>query len=332
MRSGGSIGIWIKDISSYASGGAALFGSCHINATANSEQGVLLYINSSGNFAFRVAGVKDGAVSRTDVTATASSDLRTDCSWHFLMGTFDVASGKLHFFIDGSQVGEADITIGSLESARCFAIAAVGTTAEVTTVERVNYGAGFNGFYAEATLWNKALSAEEVATLCTRRAHPWDDGLIGYWPLAKTSANIAQSAITRTNGSRPNALNYYRVTASDADFFNDPPTRFVASTEWIANNGYVQSAGATFQNPDEPATNATEAVATAVASSIAGENVYLMPGTHRISSQIDLTKANLTVTGKYLGYSGGEAVIIPRWKAIICGSKVCSDTSPLGFR
>lgn len=323
LASGGSIGIWVKNIDSYAGGGAAVFGSCHINATANSEQGVLLFVNSSGNFAFRVAGAKDGAVSLADITATDSSDLRTDGSWHFLLGTFDVSAGKSRFYIDGSQVGEADLSIDSLESARCFAVAAVGTTAEVTAVDRVNYGAGFNGLYAEATLWDKSLSAEEVATLHTRRAYPWDDGLIGYWPLAKTSANLAQNAPTRANGTRPNALNYYRVTATDDDFFDDPPTRFVASAEWVGEKGYTQVTGATFQNPDEPATNATEAVAAAVSSSIAGETVYLMPGTHLISSSIALAKANLTVTGKYGDYAGGEVVMDAQG---LCRHFTCSSS------
>ncbi len=323
LASGGSIGIWVKNVSSYASGGAAVFGSCHINANAYSEQGLLLLINSAGNFAFRVAGTKDGVVSLANIIAPDSSDLRTDGSWHFLMGTFDVATGKSRFYIDGTQVGEADLSIDSLESARCFAVAAVGTTAEVTAVDRVNYGAGFNGLYAEATLWNKALSAEEIATLHTRRAYPWDDGLIGYWPLAKTPANLAQNAPTRADGTRPNALNYYRVAATDDNFFDDPPTRFVASAEWVGEKGYTQVTGATFQNPDEPATNATEAVAAAVSSSIAGETVYLMPGTHLISSSIALAKANLTVTGKYGDYAGGEVVMDAQG---LCRHFTCSSS------
>ena len=313
LTSGGSIGIWVKSISSFNSTGVPIFGSCL--RSGNSEQGILLSLNTTGAFVFKVAGSKDGAVN--SVIAAASQDLsdsiRNDGKWHFLLGTFDIASGKLRFYIDGDLVSEKAISLDTLVSARCFTVNAVGKTSELTASatssdadNKDNNGdIGFLGFYAEATLWNKALSAEEVAALCTRRAYPWDDGLIGYWPLAKTTANLAENATTRNDGSRPNALCYYRQTATDADFFDDPPTRFVASAEWVSEKGYTQVAGATFQNPDEPATNATEAVAAAASS----ETVYLMPGTHLISAQIDFTKANLTVTGRYGAFNSAEAII-----------------------
>ena len=304
FSSGGSIGIWVKNISDYANGGASVFGSCHVNTGTSNDQGILLYINSSGNFAFRVAGLKNGAIVRKNIEAENSSGSRIDDKWHFLLGTFDIQAGKARFYVDGEEVGWEDISIDSLVSARCFAVAKVGKPTESTSVAAETYG-GINGLYAEATLWNKALSADEVATLCTRRAYPWDDGQIGYWPLAKTSANLAQNATLRNDGSRPNALNYHRQTATDADFFDDPPARFVASAEWAEEKGYVQADGVTFNNPDEPATNATEAVAAASA----GETIFLMSGTHPIFAQIDIAKANLAVTGKYGGYDGGEAIV-----------------------
>ena len=111
--------------------------------------------------------------------------------------------------------------------------------------------------------------------------------------------------MTRADGSRPDALCFSRNAATDADFFDDPPTRFVASSEWVLSKGYVQAADATFQNPDAPATNATEAVT----GSSAGDTVWLMPGTHPISTHLELTKANLKVTGKYLDGDGGAAVL-----------------------
>ena len=304
----GSIGVWVKNVTEYSTATApsCLFGSCHVNTGTSNDQGLLLCIDySSGNFCFWVAGSKNGAVSRNSVVATGTSSKLNDGSWHFLLGTFDRTSGKMYFYVDGTAAGSADIDIDGLASARCFAIAGVGKKSESTATENEKYGAGFKGYYAEATLWNKALTSEEVATLYTRRAYPWDDGLIGYWPLAGTTANLAQNAVTRADGSRPNALCYYRSTVTDADFFDNPPTRFVASVEWVAEKGYVPPAGATFNNPDAPATNIAEAIATASADN----TIYLMPGTHRISEQVDITKANLTLTGKYLGFSGGEVVI-----------------------
>ena len=299
----GSIGIWIKNVTDYATT-ASVFGSCHVNTTTSNDQGLLLFINSSGNFGFRVAGSKDGAVARQGITAAGTSSLLNDGNWHFLFGTFDKTSGKMDFYIDGESAGSANIDIDGLASARCFAIAAVGKPTESTTAQKENYGAGFQGLYAEATLWNKALTAEEVAALHTRRAYPWEDGLIGYWPLSD-ERNLAQGAVKRADDSRPGALFYYPQTVDDAGFFDDPPNLFVASGDWVAANNYVQPADATFMSPDDPATN----IADAVSAAIAGNAIFLMPGTHSITSRIDITTANLTITGRYLGNDVGEAVV-----------------------
>ena len=305
LKSGGSIGIWVKNISAYGNEGAVIFGSCHINSGASNDQGLLLYINSSGNYSFRVAGNNSGEVVRYAVTADGSSVLLNDGSWHFLLGTFDVSSGKMSFYIDGKLVNAVDIDIVSLVSSRCFSVAAVGKTSESTEVGRVNYAVGFKGLYAEATVWNKALSADDVSELFNRRAYPWENGLIGYWPLSKTSRNLAMRPVSRNDGSIPNALNYYREMKEDPTFFADTPTRFVASAKWVEENGYVQSAAATFGAPYEPATNVTDAVS----SSVAGDIVYLMPGTHYISSSVNLQKKNLTITGKYQEWIGDGATI-----------------------
>ena len=123
--------------------------------------------------------------------------------------------------------------------------------------------------------------------------------------MAKNDGNLARNAALRNNGSRPLAKNLNMSSVVDEDFFDDPPTHFVASEEWVAANNYVQPAGATFTTPDDPATNVADAVSAAAASNI----VYLVPGTHSITSQVDITKANLTITGRYCGNDVGEAVI-----------------------
>ena len=128
LKSSGSIGIWVKNISAYGNEGAVIFGSCHINSGASNDQGLLLYINSSGNYSFRVAGDNSGEIVRYAVTADGSSVLLNDGSWHFLLGTFDVSSRKMSFYIDGKLVNAVDIDIVSLVSSRCFSVAAVGKT------------------------------------------------------------------------------------------------------------------------------------------------------------------------------------------------------------
>ena len=309
LTSGGSIGIWVKNISSYANNGAVVFGSCHINSGMSNDQGLLLNINSYGDFVFRVAGSKSGEVVRHAVTAEGSSVLLNDGSWHFLFGTFDVATGKMNFYVDGKLVNAVDIDIDGLVSSRCFTVAGIGKKAESANVEKENYAAGFKGLYAEVTVWSKALTADYVSELFKRRAYPWDDGLVGYWPLAKNSRNLAMYPAFRNDGTVPDAQNYYRMKSEDPAFFADPPTRFVASAEWTEKNGYVQSPTATFGALYEPATNVTEAVKAACSSAMDGEVVCLMPGTHYISSSANLQKENLTVTGKYQEWIGGGAII-----------------------
>lgn len=309
LKSSGSIGIWVKNISAYGNEGAVIFGSCHINSGASNDQGLLLYINSSGNYSFRVAGDNSGEIVRYAVTADGSSVLLNDGSWHFLLGTFDVSSRKMSFYIDGKLVNAVDIDIVSLVSSRCFSVAAVGKTSESTEVGRVNYAVGFKGLYAEATVWSKALSADDASELFKRRAYPWENGLVGYWPLAKNSRNIALRPVLRNDGTVPDALHYYRMKSEDSSFFADVPTRFVASTEWVEENEYVQSATATFGAPYEPATNMTDAIDAACSSSTEGEVVYLMPGTHYISSSANLRKVNLTVTGKYQEWIGDGTIV-----------------------
>ena len=309
LKSGGSIGIWVKNISSYIQGGASIFGSCHINSGLSDDQGLLLYINSSGNLTFRVAGIKSGEIVRRSIAVDGSSEMLNDGSWHFLLGTFDVSTGSMSFYVDGRLANADDIDIESLVSSRCFTIAGIGKKAESANTEKEDYGVGFKGLYAEVTVWSKALSADDVSELFNRRAYPWENGLIGYWPLSKTSRNLAMRPVSRNDGSIPNALNYYRMTKEDSAFFADVPTRFVASAEWVEENEYVQSAAATFGAPYEPATNVTDAVEAACSSSTDGEVVYLMPGTHYISSSVNLQKKNLTITGKYQEWIGDGATI-----------------------
>lgn len=37
LKSGGSIGIWVKNITSYFQGGTSIFGSCHINSGSSDD-------------------------------------------------------------------------------------------------------------------------------------------------------------------------------------------------------------------------------------------------------------------------------------------------------
>ena len=291
--SAGSVGIWTRNISAYSSD-AVLVGCTHVNQTTHSGEGFLLFI-SGGQVKLRVVGSTAGG-SRTvkDIAAAGSADLLNDGSWHFFMGTFDIPAGKMYLYVDGELAAEGNISITSLTPSRCLTVSTCGLTTEATTHEHDTYGAAFKGLFAEISLWNRALSAAEVATMNTRRAKPWEDGLIGYWPLANDNKNWALNAVTRADGSRPNAMFYYGVTVEDADFFDfDMPSgKYVVSPEWSAAHGYTMSEDATFTSIVDPATNIQDAVKAAAS----GETVYVLPGTYPLDSAVAITNKNLTLT------------------------------------
>ena len=303
---GGSIGIWIKNIKAYATP-AALFGCRHVNyGSWKNDQGIILLINNNGDFVFRVSGMKDGSVATVDVTASGSSSLLNDGKWHFVLGTFEVsATGTARLYIDGTEAASSSSPLDSLVPSRCLAMACVGSTEESQDRQNSGYAAGFEGYVAEATVWNVALGTDRISALYTRRARPWEDNLIGYWPLAKNNQNIAQNAYMRADGSRPGALFYYSLSEEDGDFFENAPALFVVPPSWVAENSYEMPEGATFKTMSDPATNIQAAVAAASADDV----IYLLPGTYPLDDLVDITKANLTITGKYAGEIVGEVVL-----------------------
>ncbi len=291
--SAGSVGIWTKNISECTTY-SDLVGCTHVNQLSHPGEGFMLFIEG-GQVKFRVVGsTAGGSQAVKDIAATSSADLLNDGSWHFFMGTFDILAGKTYLYVDGELAASGDITISSLTPSRCLTASICGNTTEATVAEKDNYSAGYKGLFAEISLWNRALSAAEVATLNTRRAKPWENGLIGYWPLADDNKNWALNAVTRADGSRPDAMFYYGSTVEDADFFDfDMPSgKFVVSPEWSAANGYTMAEDATFTSIVDPATN----IQAAVNAAASGETVYVLPGTYPLETAIGITNKFLTLT------------------------------------
>jgi predicted outer membrane repeat protein len=179
-----------------------------------------------------------------------------------------------------------------------------------------------HGSISEVTIWNKALSADEVAGFNAKRAGGTESGLLIYWPFTGTTAdtaNAASSGISATLGHSNESGGSWAI-AQDDDF-PLASIRCVASAEWVSENGYAPSAGATFRTWDDPAAT----VAAAFAAAVPGDTIQLMPGIHRISEQIDITKANITFTR---GPGEGEAVIDAQGLCRHFRSK--PDSSPAG--
>ena len=295
--SAGSVGIWTKNISGHSSL-ADLIGCTHVNQTTYPGEGFLLYIEGD-LVRFRVVGsTAGGELARTDIVATDTAELLNDGSWHFFMGTFDMAAGKTCLYVDGALAASGNISIASITPSRCLTASTCGKTTEATTHEHDTYGAAFKGLFAEISLWNRALSAAEVATLNTRRAKPWENGLIGYWPLADDNKNWALNAVMRADGSRPNAMFYYGVTVEDSDFFdvNMPSGKYVVSPEWSAAHGYTMPEDATFSSIIDPATNIQAAVnaATSYSTSLKERNTEA-----QISSARALSSAARAFSSSY---------------------------------
>ena len=291
--SAGSVGIWTRNISESASP-AVLVGCTHVNQDAYPGQGFMLCIKDE-KVNFRIVGSKaGGSLEDKSIVAADSAALLNDGSWHFFMGTFDIALGKMRLYVDGGLAAQDDIAISGVTPSRCMTLSCCGKATEATVREKEDYGAAFKGLFAEVSLWNRALSAEDVSTLNTRRAFPWEDGLIGYWPLANDDKNWAVNAVTRADGSRPDAMFYFGSTVEDADFFafDMPSGKFVVSPEWSVAHGYTMSEGATFDTIADPATN----IQAAVNAATSGQTVYVLPGTYPLESAIGITNKNLTLT------------------------------------
>ncbi|MBP5542468.1 MAG: right-handed parallel beta-helix repeat-containing protein [Kiritimatiellae bacterium] len=275
------------------------------------SQNVSLWCQSSENtLRFRVAQSNLSEGTTEVVTATLANGRRTleETAWHFYCCTFNYdpnnsANSFQRLYIDGEL--KAEVSGASI----------VGPAVAPVSGNHVTIGGNWStggyannsmyaGSVAEITVWSRALSPTEVATLKTRRAGGFENGLEVYWPLAGSS--VAEPNRVSGGATAPLAVhrdNYGTIAmAEDPDFPLDN-ARCVASAEWIAQHSYVQSADATFRSWDDPATN----IATAFAAAIPGETILLMPGTHPIFEQIDITKANLTVAKK--PDAEGEAVI-----------------------
>lgn len=105
-----------------------------------------------------------------------------------------------------------------------------------------------------------------------------------------------------TVGGSPLAVGTYTGAGGTADHVVDwiegrgvvnviTMDRFVASKEWVAAHGYVQQSDATFMTLGDPATNISDAVASAKA----GGRILLLPGTHRLTDQVNVAINDLSI-------------------------------------
>ena len=296
-----SVGLWAKNLT--AVWHLYVFSTQHVN---------LYCPNGSEKLNFSV--IQEDATTGTNATVTAArADARAaildDGDWHFYCCTFhyDAADPSASFqrlYIDGTletEVAGAAILgpAATPNSSRKFTI---GGQWDTDGGNWANWKAR-SGSVSEVTVWSRALSAAEVMSLATHRAGGFESGLAVYWPLTGTTledgGNWARGGVSATVYQSQNRLSF---AMADDDTLPIGNFRCVASPAWVAEHGYAAPPNATFRSWDDPATNIQQALDAAYKY----ETILLMPGTHLLSSQIDITKPNITFTR---GPGDGEAVI-----------------------
>ena len=221
------------------------------------EQGGQFHIrcdNTSQKVLFVVAPV-DAPSGTVQAEANASILTRAtlnDGSWHCISATFkydsvDSSKSFLRIYCDGVQAGEL---IGSTIT---------GPLASAT--EGFTIGGQWAGTYAnwriagrftEVSLWNRALTADEVASLAHRR--PWcgETGLIGYW-LPADAKNYKNHAKNGTSATLSESKSNYTLEWVDDPDFPCGNEYCVASKEWSAEHPAYDPTGKGYRNWDEPA-------------------------------------------------------------------------------
>ena len=106
-------------------------------------------------------------------------DAPTDGKWHHAVFTMAASSVKSAvFYLDGESVYTGTPVIGVSES--------MPASLFVNNIQNKSYQAGaFGGSLAEASIWNRVLSAEEVLALKAGRpdSTALNNGCLGFWPL-----------------------------------------------------------------------------------------------------------------------------------------------------
>lgn len=223
-------------------------------------------------------------------SATAGNYVLNDGNWHFIVGTFNYdaenpANSFQRLYVDGQLVAELTTGITAISApAKMFSLGAAST--DMTSTGTFNHAKDFSGYFAELSVWSRALTAAEVSRFYSRKARVGgnESGLVAYWPLTGASGSVAAAANLAPTAGVPDLAHYF---ASNSSYVEDdglmlPYARFVASPEWCAANAYVQATDATGRSWADPLTNL---VATAAAAK-KFERILCSPGTHKIASTI----------------------------------------------
>ena len=122
--------------------------------------GYYFYISQSSELALWYNGTGNGCGANTDIR---------DGDWHHVVASYDGNSIKI--YIDGQLDNNCE-NMGSLESRDGSIDITIGNRPGSTH---------FNGGIDEVSIWNKALTQEEVENTIQVELNGDEEGLIGYW-------------------------------------------------------------------------------------------------------------------------------------------------------
>jgi PKD repeat protein len=101
-----------------------------------------------------------------------------DDQWHHLALTYDRDTSTLNCYVDSLQYGSSITITKDLEFGDSFAL--IGADFDGYNTGLGNY---FNGRIDEVRIWNRPLSASEIAASMNMEISSQATGLIGHWPL-----------------------------------------------------------------------------------------------------------------------------------------------------
>ncbi len=178
-----SFTVWTKnpDAGRFGADGER-YGTLFSQGALGDQPGVACYVvrTADGRYTLSVQ-IRDKENQRTYLRTSAET-LRTDGKWHHLACTYDLGAGVARLYLDGRVVDTCTDPSAMVDPSLVWYI-------PVTFGMRTD-DFPMTGALAYATLWNRAITEQEVA--CTR-SHPvsgTEAGLIGCWSLDGGAAGL----------------------------------------------------------------------------------------------------------------------------------------------
>ena len=209
------------------------------------------------------------------------------------MGAFNYDSGNAansfqRLYVDGVLAAELMEGITAISApGRAFSL---GGEAQ-SLAGNCEWYQDIEGYFAELSVWNRALTAAEVGALSQRttRLGGNESGLVAYWPLtgepgmvvgAGNNSDYKFANVAAADRLPKLELYYGTGRIVDAEDFTLPFVRCVASPEWCAEHNYVQAENVTGRSWADPLTN----LAAVASSAYLCERILCSPGRYRIES------------------------------------------------